>query len=80
MFLKIYFYQTMQIGFVFFLKIFQDKCKRDCNRDYFQCNRLRFCLFVTVIEQVAIIVIGCICAVIAPCLLQGWAINGSGSL
>jgi len=36
--LKIYL-QTMQMGFVFFLRMFQDKCNRDCNGDYFQCNR-----------------------------------------
>jgi len=37
--LKTYLHQTMQIGFVFVLKMHQDKCNRDCNRDYFQCNR-----------------------------------------
>ena len=38
---------TIQIGFVFVLKMFQDKCNRDCNRDYFQCNRNRLhCDFV----------------------------------
>jgi len=26
------------MGFVFVLKMFKDKCNRDCNRDYFQCN------------------------------------------
>jgi len=26
----------MQMGFVFILKTFQDKCNRDCDRDYFQ--------------------------------------------
>jgi len=31
----------MQTGFVFVLKMFQDKCNRDCNHDYFQCNRNR---------------------------------------
>ena len=31
----------MQIGFVFFLRMFQDICNRDCNCDYFQCNRSR---------------------------------------
>jgi len=31
----------MQMGFVFILKMFQDKCNRDCSRDYFQCNRNR---------------------------------------
>jgi len=25
-------------GFVFFLRMFQDKRNRDCNRDYLQCN------------------------------------------
>jgi len=38
-FLKIYLHKTMQMGFVFFLRMFPDKCNRDCNRDYFQCNR-----------------------------------------
>jgi len=34
-------------GFVFFLRMSQDKCNRNCNRDYFQCNRNRFhCDFV----------------------------------
>jgi len=37
--LKMYLHQTMQMGFVFVLKMFKDKCNRDCNRDYFQCNR-----------------------------------------
>jgi len=36
--------------------MFQDKCNRDCNRDYYQCNRNRlhllFCLFVFVFEHV----------------------------
>jgi len=42
-------YKTMQMGFVFFLRMFQDKCNRDCNCDYviiidyigilFNCNR-----------------------------------------
>jgi len=39
----------MQIGFVFVLKMFQDKCNRDCSRDYFQFdpNRKRLhCDFV----------------------------------
>jgi len=37
----------MQMGFVFDLKMFQDKCHRDCNRDYFWCNRNRLhCDFV----------------------------------
>ena len=43
--LTIYLHQTMQMGFVFFLRIFQDKCNRDCNRDYFQCNRNRLYLW-----------------------------------
>jgi len=29
----------MQMGFIFVLKVFQDQCNRDCNCDYFQCNR-----------------------------------------
>jgi len=33
--LKRYLHQTMQTGFVFVLKMFQDICNRDCNRDYF---------------------------------------------
>jgi len=37
----------MQMGFVFFLSMFQEKCNRDCNRDYFQCNGNRLhCDFV----------------------------------
>jgi len=32
--LKIYFHQTIQMGFVFFLRIFQDKCNHDYNGDY----------------------------------------------
>jgi len=39
--LKKYIHQNMQMRFVFVLKMFQDKCNRDCNRDYFQCNRNR---------------------------------------
>jgi len=35
--LKIYLHQTMEDV--------QDKCNRDCNCDYFQCNRLH-CDFV----------------------------------
>jgi len=31
--LKIYLYQTLQMGFVFVLKMFQDKCNRHLNRD-----------------------------------------------
>jgi len=31
----------MQMGFVVVLKKFQDKSNRDCNRNYFQCNRNR---------------------------------------
>jgi len=34
-------HQTMQMSFVFVLKMFPDKFNRDCNRDYFQCNRNR---------------------------------------
>jgi len=45
--LKIYLQKTVQMGFVFFLRMLQDKCKRDCNRDYLQCNRDRWhCDFV----------------------------------
>jgi len=36
--LKMYLHQTLQMGFVFVLKMFQNKCNRDCNRDYFQWN------------------------------------------
>jgi len=36
--LKIYLHKTMQMGFVFFLRMFQDKCNRDFNYYYFQCN------------------------------------------
>jgi len=39
--LKICLHKTMQMCFVFFLWIFQDKWNRDCNRDYLQCNRNR---------------------------------------
>jgi len=39
--LKIFLHQTMQMFFVFVLKLFQNKCNRDCNCDYFQCNRNR---------------------------------------
>jgi len=36
----------MQMEFVFALKMFQDKCNRDCNRDYFRCSRNRlYCDF-----------------------------------
>jgi len=45
--LKNYFNKTLQMGFVYFLRLFQDKFNRDCN--YFQS--LRFCLFI--IENVA---------------------------
>jgi len=31
--LKICLHLTMQMGFVFVLKIFRDKCNRDCNHD-----------------------------------------------
>jgi len=45
--LKIYLHTTLQIDFTFFLRMFQDKCNRDCNRDYLQCNRNRLhCNFV----------------------------------
>jgi len=45
--LKIYLHQTIQMGFVFVLKMLQDKCNRDCNRDYFQCNPNRLhCDFI----------------------------------
>jgi len=34
-------------GLAFFLRTFQDKCNRDYNRDYLQCNRNRLhCDFV----------------------------------
>jgi len=37
----------MQIGIVFVPKMFQDKYNRDCNRDYFKCDRNRLlCDFV----------------------------------
>jgi len=39
--LKIYLHQTMQMGFVFVLKMFQDRCNHDYKCDYFQCNRNR---------------------------------------
>jgi len=32
-------HQTMQMGFVFILKMFQDKCNCDYNCDSFQCYR-----------------------------------------
>ena len=42
--------------YAIFLRMFQDKCNRDCNRDYYQCNRNRlhlwFCLLVFVFEHV----------------------------
>jgi len=41
--LKIYVHQIIQTGFVFFLRMFQDKCNRDCNCDYLQCDRNRAC-------------------------------------
>jgi len=45
--LKRYLHQTMKMGFVFVLKMFQDKGNQDCNHDYFQCNRNRLdCDFV----------------------------------
>ena len=33
--LKIYLHQAMHMGFVFILKMFQDKYNRFCYRDYF---------------------------------------------
>jgi len=41
--LKIYLHQTMQtlMVFAYILKMFQDKCNRNCDRDYVQCNRSR---------------------------------------
>jgi len=33
--LKVYLHQTMQMRFVFVLKMFQDKCNGNCNRDHF---------------------------------------------
>jgi len=38
--------QNYASGFVFFLRMFQDKCNRDCNRDYLQCNRNRNRLYL----------------------------------
>jgi len=44
----------MQNVFAFVLKMYHYKCNRDCNRDYFQYNRLRdFVYSLIVIEQVA---------------------------
>jgi len=37
----VYLHQITQMGFAFFLKMFQDKCIRDYSRDYFQCTRNR---------------------------------------
>jgi len=34
-------HQTMQMGFAFCLTMSRDKCNRDSNRGYFQCNRTR---------------------------------------
>jgi len=31
----LYLHQTMQVRFVFILKMFQDKCNHDCNCDYY---------------------------------------------
>jgi len=39
----------MQMGFVFILKMYQDKCNCDCNCDYFQCYRNRFLISYIVI-------------------------------
>jgi len=36
-----YLQQTMPMCCAFFLRMSEDKSKRDCNRDYFQCNRNR---------------------------------------
>jgi len=33
--------EMRHMGFVFFLRMFQDKCNSDCNRDYLQCHRSR---------------------------------------
>jgi len=45
--LKIYLHQTRQIGFIFILKMFHDKCNCNCNCDYFQCNQNKLhCGFV----------------------------------
>jgi len=41
--LKTYLHKTMQMGFVFCLRMFQDKCNRDCNRDYLHRNQLHLC-------------------------------------
>jgi len=73
--LKLYVNVTCtQMGFVFFLRMFQDKCNRDCNRDYFQCNRnrLHFFLFIHNRNRACdkyVILIHYICDVIAPRLV-----------
>jgi len=37
----------MQMDYVFYVRMFQDKCNHDSNRDYFQFNRDRIhCYFV----------------------------------
>jgi len=62
----------MQMGLVFILKMFQDKCNHDCNHEYYTFN-------VIVIDYNLILFIcNCnrsdgnynyVCDVIAPCLL-----------
>ena len=37
--LKLYLREATQMDLIAFLRMFQNKCDRDCNRDYFQCNR-----------------------------------------
>ena len=45
--LKIDLHKTTQMGFVFFLRMFHEKCNHDCNHDYLQCNRNQlYCGFV----------------------------------
>jgi len=39
-------HQPTQMGFIFVLKIFQDKCNCKFNRDYFQCNWSHCDLFI----------------------------------
>jgi len=41
--LKMYFHQRSNHvkEYCFLLEVFQDKCNRDCSRDYFQCCRIR---------------------------------------
>jgi len=47
--MKIYLHQTMQMGFIFVLKMFQDKCNRDRYRDCFQCNRNRLHCYIVIL-------------------------------